>query len=66
MKTYAACISAKTSGSEPEGLTFVNLVGNTLAAIVISKWEGALDKKVLAETVGIRSLRNRYLAAENG
>lgn len=35
-----------------EGLTFVNLIGNALATIVISKWEGKLDERVLADTVG--------------
>lgn len=35
-----------------EGLTFVNLIGNALASIVIAKWEGKLDKKMLAETLG--------------
>ncbi len=44
-----------------EGLTFVNLVGNTLAAIVIARWEGAVDKETLAREVGTRSFRRRYL-----
>ncbi|MGV1988170.1 C4-dicarboxylate transporter DctA [Agrobacterium sp. 22-221-1] len=40
-----------------EGLTFVNLIGNSLASIVIAKWEGKLDEKMLAETVGNARLR---------
>ncbi|MGV1898045.1 C4-dicarboxylate transporter DctA [Agrobacterium vitis] len=40
-----------------EGLTFVNLIGNALASIVIAKWEGKLDEKKLAETVGTRRLQ---------
>ncbi|WP_260925913.1 C4-dicarboxylate transporter DctA [Novosphingobium sp. 9] len=42
-----------------EGLTFVNLVGNALATIVIAKWEGKLDERVLAEAVGTKGLRAR-------
>jgi aerobic C4-dicarboxylate transport protein len=38
-----------------EALTFVNLVGNCVATIVVSKWEGALDLRVLSDQVGIRS-----------
>jgi aerobic C4-dicarboxylate transport protein len=37
-----------------EGLTFVNLIGNCLAAIVVAKWEGAIDEELLAETLGRR------------
>jgi aerobic C4-dicarboxylate transport protein len=37
-----------------EGLTFVNLIGNCLAAIVVAKWEGALDEGLLAERLGRR------------
>jgi aerobic C4-dicarboxylate transport protein len=37
-----------------EGLTFVNLIGNCLAAIVVAKWEGALDETLLAERLGRR------------
>ncbi|WP_404711042.1 C4-dicarboxylate transporter DctA [Sphingomonas sp. MMS24-J13] len=37
-----------------EGLTFVNLIGNCLAAIVVAKWEGALDQGMLAERLGRR------------
>lgn len=32
-----------------EALTFVNLIGNSLATIVVSKWEGALDENRLRE-----------------
>ena len=32
-----------------EALTFVNLIGNALATLVIARWEGALDREVLAE-----------------
>jgi aerobic C4-dicarboxylate transport protein len=32
-----------------EALTFVNLVGNCVATLVVAKWEGALDEKVLSE-----------------
>jgi aerobic C4-dicarboxylate transport protein len=38
-----------------EALTFVNLVGNTVATIVVSRWEGALDVQALNERVGLRS-----------
>jgi aerobic C4-dicarboxylate transport protein len=37
-----------------EALTFVNLVGNTVATIVVSRWEGALDVRALQERVGLR------------
>ena len=37
-----------------EALTFVNLVGNSLATIVVSKWEAAVDLNVLNEQVGLR------------
>jgi aerobic C4-dicarboxylate transport protein len=40
-----------------EGLTFVNLVGNALATVVIARWEGKLDERVLALTIGTRALR---------
>jgi len=43
-----------------EALTFVNLVGNSVATIVVSRWEGALDEQVLQSQVGLRS---RKLAA---
>jgi aerobic C4-dicarboxylate transport protein len=38
-----------------EALTFVNLVGNSVATIVVSRWEGALDFQALNERVGLRS-----------
>jgi aerobic C4-dicarboxylate transport protein len=37
-----------------EGLTFVNVVGNCLATIVVSRWEGALDAETLGREVGFR------------
>jgi len=37
-----------------EALTFVNLVGNCLATIVVSKWEGAVDAQALRAQVGAR------------
>ena len=37
-----------------EALTFVNLVGNSVATIVVSRWEGALDERALQERVGLR------------
>jgi len=37
-----------------EALTFVNVVGNALAAIVVSKSEGAVDLDRLQATVGLR------------
>jgi len=37
-----------------EALTFVNLVGNSVATIVVSKWENAVDLDVLRERVGVR------------
>lgn len=38
-----------------EALTFVNLVGNSIATIVVSRWEGALDVAVMQQRVGLRS-----------
>jgi aerobic C4-dicarboxylate transport protein len=35
-----------------EALTFVNLVGNCLATIVVARWEGALDREVLQRQIG--------------
>jgi aerobic C4-dicarboxylate transport protein len=35
-----------------EALTFVNLVGNSLATIVVARWEGALDEEVLQRQIG--------------
>ena len=37
-----------------EALTFVNLVGNSVATIVVSKWEGAVDTATLQSQVGRR------------
>jgi aerobic C4-dicarboxylate transport protein len=42
-----------------EALTFVNLVGNSVATIVVSRWEGALDFQALNERVGLRSNARR-------
>jgi aerobic C4-dicarboxylate transport protein len=39
-----------------EALTFVNLIGNSLATIVVSRWEGALDEKQLLEQLAATSL----------
>jgi aerobic C4-dicarboxylate transport protein len=38
-----------------EALTFVNLVGNCLATIVVARWEGALDQQLLQRQIGLRS-----------
>ncbi len=46
-----------------EGLTFVNLVGNCLATIVVAKWENAVDETRLAETIGTAAHRRRHLLA---
>jgi aerobic C4-dicarboxylate transport protein len=40
-----------------EALTFVNLVGNSVATIVVAKWEGAVDLQVLQEQVGTGARR---------
>lgn len=37
-----------------EALTFVNLVGNCVATLVVSKWEGALDEEAMRKEVGVR------------
>lgn len=37
-----------------EALTFVNLVGNCVATLVVSKWEGAVDDAVMSKEVGVR------------
>jgi len=37
-----------------EALTFVNLVGNCLATIVVAKWENAIDETKLQGLVGRR------------
>jgi aerobic C4-dicarboxylate transport protein len=42
-----------------EALTFVNLVGNSVATIVVSKWEGALDVETLQRKVGAASRGGR-------
>ena len=42
-----------------EALTFVNLVGNSVATIVVSRWEGALDFQAMNERVGLRSNAQR-------
>jgi aerobic C4-dicarboxylate transport protein len=47
-----------------EGLTFVNLVGNCLATIVVAKWEGAVDERRLAETIGTAAHRRRHLTVD--
>jgi aerobic C4-dicarboxylate transport protein len=41
-----------------EALTFVNLVGNTLATIVVARWERAVDEPTLQAQVG-RGLRRQ-------
>jgi aerobic C4-dicarboxylate transport protein len=41
-----------------EALTFVNLLGNALAAIVVCRWEGALDEDLLARTIGRKQLKD--------
>ncbi|MGH8148517.1 MAG: cation:dicarboxylate symporter family transporter, partial [Steroidobacteraceae bacterium] len=40
-----------------EALTFVNVIGNTLATIVVSRWENAVDDRVLQAQVGRRGAR---------
>jgi aerobic C4-dicarboxylate transport protein len=37
-----------------EALTFVNLVGNCLATLVVARWEGSLDHEVLQRQIGRR------------
>jgi aerobic C4-dicarboxylate transport protein len=37
-----------------EALTFVNLVGNCLATLVVARWEGSLDREVLQRQIGRR------------
>ncbi len=39
-----------------EALTFVNLIGNSLATLVVARWEGALDRAVLAQTLSPKPL----------
>jgi aerobic C4-dicarboxylate transport protein len=43
-----------------EALTFVNLVGNCVATLVVSKWEGALDEEVMRAQVGTRRTRSEH------
>lgn len=40
-----------------EALTFVNLMGNALAALVVCRWERAVDLDVLRDRVGFRPRR---------
>ncbi len=40
-----------------EALTFVNVIGNTLATIVVSRWENAVDTRLLFAQVGRRGVR---------
>ncbi len=40
-----------------EALTFVNLVGNCVATLVVSRWEGALDYARLAPQIGRGGLK---------
>lgn len=47
-----------------EGLTFVNLIGNALATVVVAKWEGKVDEAQLAATLGNARSRKRHLTAE--
>ncbi len=35
-----------------EALVFVNVAGNSVATIVVARWEGAVDREVLAAKVG--------------
>ncbi|ODT86452.1 MAG: C4-dicarboxylate transporter DctA [Sphingobium sp. SCN 64-10] len=48
-----------------EGLTFVNLIGNCLAAVVLATWEGAIDREKLAATIGNGRLRRRATAEQS-
>jgi len=38
-----------------EALTFVNVVGIALSAIVVAKWDRALDTEKLFAAVGVRT-----------
>jgi aerobic C4-dicarboxylate transport protein len=40
-----------------EALTFVNLVGNAIATLVVCRWEKAVDLALLKDRVGLRVLR---------
>jgi len=42
-----------------EALTFVNLIGNAVATIVIAKWEKAIDLTALGRTIGLSHHRDR-------
>jgi aerobic C4-dicarboxylate transport protein len=46
-----------------EALTFVNLIGNAVAAIVVARWEGAIDPVAFAAGVGCRSMSNQLLSS---
>jgi aerobic C4-dicarboxylate transport protein len=35
-----------------EALTFVNLIGNSVATIVVAKWENAVDDELLDARIG--------------
>lgn len=39
-----------------EALTFVNLIGNSLATLVVARWEGALDRNALAAKLSPKPL----------
>ena len=40
-----------------EALTFVNVVGITVSAIVVAKWDNALDTSKLYPLVGVRAVQ---------
>ena len=40
-----------------EALTFVNVVGNCVATIVVARWDGALDEETLRAKVGFGGAR---------
>jgi len=40
-----------------EALTFVNVVGNCIATIVVAKWDHALDSETMYAQIGTGSLR---------
>jgi aerobic C4-dicarboxylate transport protein len=42
-----------------EALTFVNVAGNSVATIVVARWEKAVDLERLAATVGVGGARPR-------
>jgi aerobic C4-dicarboxylate transport protein len=46
-----------------EALTFVNLVGNCIATIVVAKWENAVDTEKLHALVGTRTARRPQASA---